>query len=51
MQLTQPLHKGLRERPRDLAVVCGSEGRTRADLADRVARLAREAGMGIEVEY
>jgi len=40
MQLTQPLHKGLRERPRDLAVVCGSEGRTRADLADRVARLA-----------
>lgn len=40
LALTQALHKGLRERPREVAAICGSEQRTRADLADRVARLA-----------
>ncbi len=48
MRLTQPIHKGLRERPRALAAVCGDERIDRATLADRVARFAgvlREAGV------
>ncbi len=40
MYLTQSVHKGLRERPNEVAAVCGAQQITRAQLADRVARLA-----------
>src|SRR5690606_10920530 len=40
MYLTQPIHKGLRERPNEVAAVCGTRQLTREQLADRVARLA-----------
>ncbi|MBI5256461.1 MAG: long-chain-fatty-acid--CoA ligase [Burkholderiales bacterium] len=40
MYLTQPVHKGLRERPEALAAVCGEERLTRAQFADRIARFA-----------
>jgi len=40
MQLTQSLHKGLRERPEVLATVCGERRRTYRELHARVARLA-----------
>jgi acyl-CoA synthetase (AMP-forming)/AMP-acid ligase II len=40
MYLTQAIHKGVREKPRTLAVVAGAQKRTYAELADRVARLA-----------
>ncbi|MBP6901788.1 MAG: long-chain fatty acid--CoA ligase [Burkholderiaceae bacterium] len=40
MYLTQPVHKGLRERPNDLAAIFNDERLTRAQFAERVARLA-----------
>jgi len=40
MQLTQPLHKALIERPNAEALVCRGRRSTWAQLADRVARLA-----------
>ncbi|MDB5970148.1 MAG: AMP-dependent synthetase and ligase [Hydrocarboniphaga sp.] len=40
MQLTQSLHKALRECPASLATICGERRHTYAQLADRVARLA-----------
>ncbi|MBS0342284.1 MAG: hypothetical protein JSS56_17325, partial [Proteobacteria bacterium] len=48
MFLTQPLHKGRREKARETAVVCGSTRLDFGTLADRVARLAgalRHLGM------
>ncbi len=49
MYLTQPVHKGLRERPDETGFVCGEERRTRADFADRVARLAAALqALGVE---
>ncbi|WP_395701310.1 long-chain-fatty-acid--CoA ligase [Aquabacterium sp.] len=38
--LTQALRKGQRERPNETAAICGTERISRAQLADRVARLA-----------
>ena len=40
MDLTQPLHKALQERPNITALVCGERRRTFAQFVDRVARLA-----------
>jgi len=40
MQLTQPLHKALQERPRATALVCGERRQTFGQFVDRVARLA-----------
>lgn len=40
MDLTQPLHKALQERPNATALVCGERRHTFAQFADRVARLA-----------
>lgn len=40
MDLTQPLHKALQERPNATALVCGERRHTFAQVADRVARLA-----------
>ncbi|MBA1145468.1 long-chain-fatty-acid--CoA ligase [Ectothiorhodospiraceae bacterium WFHF3C12] len=40
MHLTQPLHKGRRERPDALACVYAERGRSYAELVSRVARLA-----------
>lgn len=48
MQLTQPLHKALQERPDAEALVCGARRSTFAQFVDRVARLAavlRELGV------
>jgi acyl-CoA synthetase (AMP-forming)/AMP-acid ligase II len=39
MILTQPLHKGLREKPDATAVVCGNNRLTYREYTDRVARL------------
>ncbi|RTD88695.1 long-chain-fatty-acid--CoA ligase [Variovorax atrisoli] len=39
MFLTQPLHKGRREKPKGTAIVCGATRQDFATLADRVARL------------
>src|SRR5882672_10038082 len=49
MYLTQSVHKGLREQPNAIAAICGDERVTRAELAQRVARLAgalQKLGMG-----
>jgi non-ribosomal peptide synthetase component E (peptide arylation enzyme) len=49
MQLTQPLHKGLREQPGAVASVSGKHRLTFRGLHDRVARLAaglRSLGVG-----
>jgi acyl-CoA synthetase (AMP-forming)/AMP-acid ligase II len=40
MQLTQPLHKALIERPQAEALVCGARRMAWADFVDRVGRLA-----------
>lgn len=51
MYLTQFLHKALRERPDDLAVVFGDRRQTWAQFVDRVSRLAgvlQELGMGTD---
>ncbi|KQP13167.1 long-chain-fatty-acid--CoA ligase [Pseudorhodoferax sp. Leaf267] len=40
MELTQPLHKALQERPRATALVCGARRSDFATFVDRVARLA-----------
>ncbi|RIX84102.1 long-chain-fatty-acid--CoA ligase [Acidovorax cavernicola] len=40
MDLTQPLHKALQERPNATALVCGARRSTFAQFVDRVARLA-----------
>lgn len=40
MQLTQSLHKALRERPEATAVVCGSQRSSFTQFVDRAARLA-----------
>jgi acyl-CoA synthetase (AMP-forming)/AMP-acid ligase II len=40
MHLTQPLHKGLRERPRATVLVCGIRRLSFERFVDRVARLA-----------
>ncbi len=40
MELTQPLHKALQEKPQATALVCGPRRSTFATFADRVARLA-----------
>ncbi|TSD56671.1 long-chain-fatty-acid--CoA ligase [Variovorax sp. KBS0712] len=40
MDLTQPLHKALQERPGATALVCGERRSTFAQFVDRVARLA-----------
>ncbi|RJG18851.1 long-chain-fatty-acid--CoA ligase [Massilia cavernae] len=40
MNLTQPLHKGLQERPQATVLVCGERRRTFSQFAGRVARLA-----------
>jgi len=40
MDLTQPLHKALQERPRATALVCGARRQSFAQFVDRVARLA-----------
>ena len=40
MDLTQPLHKALQERPNATALVCGERRHTFAQFVDRVARLA-----------
>ena len=40
MQLTQPLHKALQERPHATVLVCGQRRKTFAQFVDRVARLA-----------
>ncbi len=40
MYLTQSVHKGLREQPNAVAAICGDERVTRAEFAQRVARLA-----------
>ena len=49
MDLTQPLHKALTERPRATALVCGARRSDFATFVDRVARLAavlRSLGVG-----
>lgn len=49
MQLTQALHKGLRERPDFTVLHCGERRQSFTQLGDRVARLARvlqELGVG-----
>ncbi len=49
MYLTQALHKGVRERPNDIAAIFGTEQLTRQQFADRVARLASVLqGLGIQ---
>lgn len=40
MQLTQSLHKALRECPQSLATICGERRHSYAQFAERVARLA-----------
>ena len=40
MHLTQPIHKGLNEKPSSTAIVFGDRRLTFAGLADRVARCA-----------
>jgi len=40
MDLTQPLHKALQERPHAIALVCGARRHSFAQFVDRVARLA-----------
>jgi acyl-CoA synthetase (AMP-forming)/AMP-acid ligase II len=40
MQLTQPLHKGLQEKPQATVLICGERRRDFTTLVDRVARLA-----------
>lgn len=40
MELTQPLHKALQEKPQATALVCGARRSSFADFVDRVARLA-----------
>ncbi|WP_077034886.1 long-chain-fatty-acid--CoA ligase [Pelomonas sp. KK5] len=40
MELTEPLHRGARERPEAIALVCGARRVSYARLAERVARLA-----------
>ncbi|WP_326536556.1 long-chain-fatty-acid--CoA ligase [Pseudorhodoferax sp.] len=40
MELTQPLHKALQERPQAEALVCGARRSTFAQFTNRVARLA-----------
>ena len=39
MFLTQPLHKGRREKPEAIAVVCGDTRLAFVEFTDRVARL------------
>ena len=40
MQLTQPLHKGLQEKPQATVLICGERRRDFTTFVDRVARLA-----------
>jgi len=40
MYLTQTIHKGLREKPRETALICGAQTRTWGELGARVPRLA-----------
>jgi len=40
MYMTLAVHKGLREQPNATAAICGADRVTRAELAERVARLA-----------
>jgi acyl-CoA ligase (AMP-forming) (exosortase A-associated) len=49
MSLTQPLHKGRREKPNEIAVVSGSTRLSFGEFTDRVARLGaalQKLGMG-----
>jgi acyl-CoA synthetase (AMP-forming)/AMP-acid ligase II len=51
MQLTQALHKALRERPEQTAVIFGDRHSSYRHFRDRVARLAgvlRQLGMGVD---
>lgn len=49
MFLTQPLHKGLQERPQNTALICGDRRTSFTALHDRVARLARVlTGLGVK---
>jgi acyl-CoA synthetase (AMP-forming)/AMP-acid ligase II len=52
MQLTQPLHKALIERPEATALVCGKRRTRFGALADQVARLAAvlRAGHSLSTE-